>query len=81
MINLFYNFCERFIAGIYSIKLESGLYFNLPKIAPIFLFALIFYAIGNTLNIKTLNEVSVFLMVVVFFGFFYYKIFPNRLNK
>jgi hypothetical protein len=21
------------------------------------------------------------LMVVVFFGFFYYKIFPNRLNK
>lgn len=78
MKELFFNFCEKFLAGIYSVKLRNGLYLNFPKIAPIFTLAIILYAIGETKEISIISNVSYNLIFLVFFGFFYYNIFPNR---
>ena len=81
MKELFFKFCEKFLAGIYSVKLRGGLYLNFPKIAPIFTLAIILYAIGETKQINNITNISYALIVLGFFGFFYYNIFPSRLPK
>lgn len=81
MKNYFFNFCEKFIAGAYSIKIGKELYTGMPRIFPIFLVAFLISLIGERNDIKSLYYFGFFLILVGIFGFFYYNIFPKRVKK
>ncbi len=80
MKNKFFNFCEKFIAGGYEIKIGST-YVSWPKIAHIFLFAFITATVGQLNEIPVVTYIGFSLIGVAIFGFFYYNLFPNRRPK
>lgn len=80
MKNLFFNFCEKFIAGGYETKIGKT-YVGTPKVAPIFLAAFIISTIGQIKELPTVTHIGFTLIGVGIFGFFYYNIFPSRRPK
>lgn len=77
----FFNFCEKYLTGGYSLKIKKDLYLGFPKLAPIFTVAFITATVGNVSGIPIVEYLGVFLVAVGVFGFFYYSIFPSRRPK
>lgn len=73
-----HKFCEKFLAGNYSVKVGEQKYLGFPKIAPIMTIGIPMYGFGEYLDRTPLIVAGAALTAIGLFGFFYYNIFPSR---
>lgn len=78
----FLKFCEKYLTGGYNIKINKGKkYLSFPRIAPIMTLGFILLPIGIDGEVLAAEIISYVLLGVGTFGFFFYKLFPNRRKK
>jgi hypothetical protein len=81
MKETFFNICEKYLTGFYSIKIKRDLYLNFPKLAPVFTIAFGLSFLGYKYEVPIVEYIGNVLVAVGVFGFFYHNVFPNRRPK
>ncbi len=71
------SFLEKCLTGQYNLKIGKK-YLHFPRLAVAFTISFLITFIGDSFRISPITYLGYFLIAMCIFGFFFYRIFPER---